>query len=170
VVQMVNASFYSILAIKIALIASFCALYALGGQGHKQFRRILNPIVYTIIGCLLLLTVERLTLIIASSFPLMFLAANPVVSYGEKYTKNKTSLKILFRGLCGLFYGLATSLPIYLLHGSIQLIVGNCLLATVASIVLGVLNPFPKSWGNWATITEDVCISLCYVIILTVFL
>jgi hypothetical protein len=101
---------------------------------------------------------------------LMFVACNPPVSYGEKYTKNKVGLKVLFRGICGLLFGLATSVPIYLLHGNLQLIVLNCLLATASSIALGVINPFPSKWGNKATITEDILIALSYIAVLTYFL
>ncbi len=168
-VQMVSP-LLATLALKVALTASFCALYALGGQGIKQFRRFVLPAVYVALCGLILWLEGVVQLAPYVSLLGMFLACNPPVSYGEKYTHDKTGLKILFRGLCGLFFGLTTSATIYLLHGSLQLIVGNCLLATVSSIALGVTNPFPSKWGNKATITEDILIALSYIAVITYFL
>lgn len=152
-----------VIALKLLLVVAFCALYALGGQGIKQFRRFVLPAVYVALcGLILWLKgVVQITPYIA--LVLMFVACNPPVSYGEKFTKNKVGLKVLFRGICGLLFGLATSALIYLLSGNIKLIVANCLLATVSSITLGVTNPFPSKWGNWATITEDMFIALSYI-------
>lgn len=161
------------LALKVALIASFCALYALGGQGIKQFRRFVLPAVYVALCGLILWLKGVVHIAPYLALLLMFVACNPPVSYGEKYTKNKPSLKVLFRGICGLLFGLATSAPIYLFHGNLQIIALNCLFATGASILLGVINPFTSITsisGNKKTILEDVCIALAYIAILTIVL
>lgn len=166
---MVNAPFYSILAIKIVLIASFCALYALGGQGIKQFRRFVLPAVYVALCGLIMWLKGVVQIAPYIALVLMFVACNPPVSYGEKYTKNKVGLKVLFRGICGALFGLAQG-AVLLLTGHPLMAVVALIVATATSVTLGVLNPFPSKWGNWATITEDMFIALSYISLLAVFL
>lgn len=158
-----------IIAFKLLLVVCFCALYALGGQGHKQFRRFVLPTVYMAL-CGLILWLRGVTSIVQYlALPLMFLACNPPVSYGEKYTHDKTALKVLFRGICGALYGIAQGSAL-LLTGHPLMAVFALLASTATSIALGVTNPFPVKWGNWATVAEDVCISLSYVTFLTMVL
>lgn len=151
-----------IIALKLLLVFCFCALYALGGQGHKQFRRFVLPSVYVALCGLILWLHGAVSIVPYLALPLMFLACNPPVSYGEKYTHNKVGLKVLFRGICGSLFGLAQGAVLFLTGHPLMAVVA-LVVSTVTSISLGVTNPFPAKWGNWATITEDILISLSYV-------
>lgn len=158
-----------VIALKLLLVVAFCALYALGGQGIKQFRRFVLPAVYVALCGLVLWLKGVVQIAPYLALLLMFVACNPPVSYGEKYTKNKIGLKVLFRGICGAMFGLAQAALLFLTGH--PLMAGVALVtSTVTSIALGVTNPFPSKWGNWATIAEDVCIALGYISLLAVVL
>jgi hypothetical protein len=148
--------------LKIAAFAQFVFFYQEGGQGHKWMRSWLGPSVLA--GLLLLIQIidHRFSLLAALG-ALLYIAAANGFAYGEKFTHNKTSLKILFRGLCGASYGLCGLL---IGIGGHQVFIGLLQLtqAIIGSIALGVFNPFPTSWGNKATRAEDTGISLGYIL------
>src|SRR3990167_2311497 len=120
------------------LIVPFVICYFLGGQGPKFMRRWIGPSV---------------------------LAAANGFSYGIKYTRDRTGLKILFRGLCGASYGLV-GLIVGILAGHPWLGALQLLLATSGSILFGVLNPFKFIHDDKSTMLEDACIASSYVILL----
>lgn len=142
----------------------FVLCYQEGGQGPKWTRRFVGPI-------FLGLVVSAIGLIAHNTNPLYyaggwgFLVAANGFSYGGKYTHNKTGLKILFRGLCGLSYGLC-SLMLGLSTGHVVYGVGQIGVSILASVIFGVFGPFPNAWGDWKTRTEDVCISSFYMLFL----
>lgn len=147
-----------ILAIKFFAIVQFVLFYQGGGQGHKWMKKWLGPSLLAALTLLVEFLIHKLGILTAVG-SLLYLAAANGFSYGDKYTHDKVGLKIMFRGLCGLSYGVCALLVSlgtgHWVLGTVQL-----LLATSASILFGVLNPFPASWGNWATRVEDICIAL----------
>lgn len=142
----------------------FIYLYQEGGQGHLWTKKWAAPILASVL-CLVTLILNHHLNLISGIGALLFLAASNGFSYGKEWTDNKLWKKILFRGLCGASWGLCGFL-IGLGTGHLWLGVLQLLLATGGSILFGVLNPFPSSLGNWATRSEDICISLCYIILI----
>lgn len=150
--------------LKLLLVVQFVFFYQEGGQGFSWMKKWLAS---SVLAGLLLLTLflgHKLGWLSAAG-SLLYIAAANGFAYGDKFTHGKTWLKFLFRGLCGASYGVCGLLiGIGTHHWALGL--AQLILATAGSILLGVLNPFPNKWGNWATRAEDICISLCYVSLL----
>ena len=149
------------LALKFLLVVSFVYFYQEGGQGKKWIKSWIAPSVLAALIILIAFLDHRLKLFTFIG-ALCYLAAANGFAYGVKFTKGKTILKILFRGLCGLSYGICGAI---VTHNFLPII-----LSTSGSILFGVLNPFPSKWGDWATRTEDICIALSYVAIIPFFI
>src|SRR3990167_5475899 len=146
--------------IKLLLVAQFIPLYVLGGQGHRWAKKWLAPALASVLCLLMLILTHRLNWL-SGIGSCCFLGASNGFSYGSDWTQDKVWKKILFRGLCGASWGLCGFL-IGLGIGLGGLAVLQLLLATGGSIFFGVVNPFPSTWGNWATRAEDFCIALSY--------
>ena len=153
-----------ITALMLFAIAVFIACYALGGQGQKYFRHWIGPASLGSFILLVTLLKDNLSPFVLLGSLLYLLAANGF-AYGDKQTHDKTWLKVLFRGLCGLSYGLC-GLLIGVGSGHWVLGVIQAILATAGSIFFGVVNPLGSRWGNWSTVVTDVCIAAGYVLLI----
>lgn len=145
------------LLLKIIALNAFVLLYAAGGQGHKWTKKWVGPSVFAALVILIAFLDKKLSIftVIGS---LSYLAAANGFAYGEKFTHNKTGLKILFRGLCGASYGLC-GLIISINTGHFIVGLAQLFLATAGSIIFGVLNPF-SNLGDKGVVLEDLCIAL----------
>ena len=137
-----------------ALVVIFAALCALGGQGIKQFRRFVAPAIFGGGICFLAYLKNELGLLVALGSG-WYCPSLLLFKYGVN--DGNVWKKILLRGLYGGSLGLGGLLiGLGLGHpwlGSIQLV-----LASASCITFGVVNPFPNSWGNLATVVEDLFI------------
>ena len=150
--------------IKAITFIGFVAAYIYGGQKWTSAKTWLAPLILSI-G--VFLTTDLNFWVILGG--LSYLTITHIFSYGEKFTQNKISLKILSRCLCGASWGIG-GLLIGIGTGHIVLGALQLVLAILSSALFGVLNPFPTKWGNLATMSEDACIATGYVVIVFLML
>lgn len=146
--------------LKVISILIFCGLYAIGGQGHRWTKKWVGPSVFGVLMIVLAFFGDKFNALTFLGSVLYLLAANSF-SYGESWTQNKLWKKILFRGLCGMMYGVSGVL-IAAGAGHIFFGIFQAILAISGSIYFGVFNPFSKL-GDRGVILEDVFISLGFV-------
>jgi len=146
------------MVIRIALVVLFAALGAVGGQGFKWARRFVASISFGS-GIALMAYFEGKLGVLTVIGCAWYCPSLLIFKYGVN--DGNIWAKIKLRGLYGLSLGLSAVL-IGLDSGLLSIGLYQLALACGASVFFGVLNPFPSSWGNWATVAEDFCIySLC---------
>ncbi len=138
----------------------FIACYVIGGQKFKWLKSIFSPLVYGL-GLIALWLIFGCFNWISSMGAAAYIIAASWLSYGSKNTHDNLWLKILFRGLIGLGYGLC-AFTITAGHGISWYGFFELFLCTAGSITFGVWNFFPQKWGNKAAMADDAMIAICY--------
>ena len=143
-----------IIALKIFAVLLFIACYIIGGHGPKYVRRFVGSIGFGVLMILISLLNGTFGLFLALGAS-WYCPSLIIFKYGVN--DGNVFRKVVLRGIYGASLGFA-GLLISLSTGHLFLGVSQVILAAIASIFFGVINPFSKL-GDKGVMLEDACIA-----------